>query len=160
MSEFRKQLSVANRYEEWLGNLFGNVKEYGTDNKWDILLENGKTIEVKHDYQSERGNMAIEWWCRDKPSGISVSQADYYVYIYPLENEVWKIKTNKLKTMIQDYKDGLLEENWTSSLFYFGDVAGGDDDGTGEGRSKLYLYKREDIKDVWDVIKIKVPQYK
>jgi len=160
MSEFREQLSVANKYEMWLGNLIGNVKEYNDDNKYDILLENGKTIEVKHDYQSKTGNMAIEWFCRNKPSGISTSKADYYIYIYPLENEIWKIKTKDLKKMIQDYKDGLYEDNWTSPLFYVGNAPGGDEDGTGEGQSKLHLYRRTDIRHLWEVKKIKVPHYK
>lgn len=161
MSDFHEQLTVANKYEHWLGAKFDKNVTYNNNNEYDIKLSCGKTIEVKHDYQTDTGNIAIEWFCRNKPSGISTSNSDYYIYIFPLLQEVWKIKTKELKIMIKDFKNSLHndEDNWTSELYFRENVAGGDDDGTGEGRSKLYLFRRSEVKHKFQVIKMNIPKY-
>jgi hypothetical protein len=109
-------------------------------------------------YITKTGNIAVEWFCRDKPSAISTSKADYWIFIFPLLNEIWKIKTSELRKLIKDFQDGLYQDNWTSEL-YFKNVPGGDDDGTGEGRSKLYLFRRNDVKHLFKIKKINVPKY-
>lgn len=72
--------------------------------------KNGATVlyEVKtdeyctEDYDS--GNMAIELECKKKPSGISCTKADVFVYYYyhlSVDN-LWMIKVDELKKMIKD----------------------------------------------------------
>ena len=152
MDDFPTQLKIANKYEQWLGSKM-DVECYNNDNKYDILLKNGLTIEVKNDFKSETGNVALEYFCRNKPSGISVSQADYYIYLYPKLQEVWKIKTEKLKQMIEDFKNGCHVENWTTEL-YFMRVSGGDDN-----LSKMYLVRQFDIRHLFDIKKMDIPYY-
>lgn len=67
---------------------------YNQDNKFDIDLAKaevrehtlgallaGSTVELKTDYLAlETGNVAVEFRCRGKASGISVSIADYHVF--------------------------------------------------------------------------------
>ncbi len=161
MGEFIEKLTIANKYEKWIGSFMNNVEKYNDDKLYDILLTNGLTIEIKQDFQTYTGNIAIEYWCRDKPSGISTTEADYHIFIFPLLDEVWKIKTSKLKDLIKLYQDGLyIEHNETSELFYIDNAAGGDDDNTGEGRSKLRLMKRSDVIKYFDVNRMVVPIFK
>ena len=162
MSEFKEQLSVANQYERWIAQGFKNVIEFNNDNRYDFKTEDGTTYEVKHDFQTETNNIAIEFECRNKPSCISVTIADYFIFIFPLLNEVWKIKTEKLKKLIKDFKQGLNEENWTSELYYRDNVAGGDYEEKYKGKvSRLHLMKREDVQSYFKVLKCKnIPDFK
>jgi hypothetical protein len=162
MSEFKEQLSVANQYERWIAQGFKNVIEFNNDNKYDFKTEDGTTYEVKHDFQTATNNIAIEFECRNKPSCISVTEADYFIFIFPLLNEVWKIKTEKLKQLIKDFKEGLNEENWTSTLYYRDNVAGGDYEEKYKGKvSRLHLMKREDVQSHFKILKCKnIPDFK
>ena len=77
---------------------------------WDFVLSDSDgvitTWEVKEDFTHKRtGNVGVEYKCRGKPSGISISKADYYVF--KLHNRggstsVYAIKTIKLKRLIQE----------------------------------------------------------
>jgi hypothetical protein len=94
----------------------GLAKVYGVtildnenkDNKYDILaLYKGSHIkfEVKEDFICERtGNVGLEFSCRGKPSGIQVSEADYYIYKLHTASGIqfWIHKTDALKKMIAD----------------------------------------------------------
>lgn len=162
MSEFIEQLTVANKYERWIAQGFKNVIEFNNDNRYDFKTEDGTTYEVKHDFQTATSNIAIEFECRNKPSCISVTEADYFIFIFPLLNEVWKIKTEKLKELIQDFKKGLNEENWTSKLYYRDNVAGGDYEEKYKGKvSRLHLMRREDVQSYFKILKLKnIPDFK
>lgn len=62
---------------------------FNNDNRWDFQLGN-ETYEVKDDqYSAKSGNVAIETSCRGKPSGISVTEADWWVHVIylPTNNE-------------------------------------------------------------------------
>jgi hypothetical protein len=60
------------------------ILAFDNTNKYDILaLIKGKEVkfEVKEDFGGERtGNVAVEFECRGKPSGIAVTEADFYIY--------------------------------------------------------------------------------
>ena len=59
--------------------------QFNQDNKWDITgVKNFKPIsfEIKSDKYENTGNMAIEISDAGKPSGISVSKADMFIYNY------------------------------------------------------------------------------
>ena len=56
-------------------------------------------FEVKWDIMAAKtGNVAIEYESRSKPSGISVTQADYW--IYKIQDEFYLIETIKIKEAI------------------------------------------------------------
>jgi hypothetical protein len=89
------------------------VLERRKDNKYDIALEYTKensqhilTYEVKTDVYSkpgrETGNMFIEYESRGKKSGIETTEADWFVYFYPIWKRVWFIKTEDLKKILNN----------------------------------------------------------
>lgn len=78
------------------------------DNKYDIkMLKNNKpiTYEIKTDTWCNKyrdsGNIFVEFECRGKPSGIEVTQADWFVTFFKNLNQIWFIKTNTIKHLIQ-----------------------------------------------------------
>jgi uncharacterized protein (DUF3820 family) len=87
MSKFQRQLANGNVYEirslmylehDTYEQKQGKFKPYDL-----IITHKSKTykIEVKSDRQAgHTGNMAIEYECNGKPSGISSTEADYYIY--------------------------------------------------------------------------------
>ena len=54
------------------------------------IFENGSKIEVKteRDRWHNTGNIAIEIEFKGKPSGLSVTKADYWIHILSLEDEM------------------------------------------------------------------------
>lgn len=86
------------------GRLISDNKNY----KYDLLIsKEGEliTYEIKTDVyctpERDTGNMFIEFECRDKPSGIMVSEARWFVTFYKGLNEIWYIKTKELLKLIQ-----------------------------------------------------------
>lgn len=84
--------------------------EFGQINgeTWFHELVTNKKIEVKSDRKTvDTGNVYIEYWSRGKPSGISTSQSDFYVYKVG-EEEAIIISTpylkQKLKQLVADGK--------------------------------------------------------
>jgi hypothetical protein len=78
--------------------------EFGVLNgeTWFHELVSGKKIEVKSDRRTiETGNVYIEYWSRGKPSGISTTQSDYYVYKVAEEQAII-IATSQLKIKIKE----------------------------------------------------------
>lgn len=81
-------------YDVKLKTIFGQVK-----------------IEMKCDYSHAKyGNVAVEYWSRGKPSGIMITEADYWIYrIYEKDGTsgMYLIKTTDLVLMISNhmYKD-------------------------------------------------------
>tara|TARA_R100001230_G_C5662561_1_gene167210 strand:- start:1 stop:480 length:480 start_codon:yes stop_codon:yes gene_type:complete len=91
----------------------------GADYRFDINLLEGKlsesniaeileTIEVKKDYQAWRtGNIAVEYECNGKPSGVSTTKAKYVAYILVDQDQTDKImffiKTGVLLQMCRQY---------------------------------------------------------
>lgn len=106
-------------------------------NAYDLLMKDstGKqfTIETKEDFTCERtGNVGVEYHCRGKPSGISVSQADFYYYKIHEPGGIislYKIPTAELKAMI-------------AQRLYCRDITGGDPG----SNSKNYLFRLPIIK--------------
>ena len=87
---------------------------YGNTNKFDIMFQNvGQYpvfFEVKTDYWEKEmdeggsGNMAIEYKCRGKPSGIRTTIAQWYAYYFPnlSGDQLWIINVEKLKELIKE----------------------------------------------------------
>ena len=83
--DFRWDLKVGQLFEDELAN----------------ILER-KTIEVKTDFMaSQTGNVFVEFFCRNKPSGIATTQADYWAFILG-EKTVVLLPTERLKVLARE----------------------------------------------------------
>lgn len=102
------------------------LEEHSTIKEFDIkgkYKDKEITFEVKWDIMAEKtGNVAIEYESRGKMSGISVTQADYW--IYKILSKFYLIKTEKIKEKIKRRS-------------YYRDVTGGDKG----SNTKMYLVK-------------------
>lgn len=77
-----------NKLSDWDINLAEG--QWGENLLTEILMDSGDKLEIKTDYQWQRtGNIYVEYECyyvqagKDKPSGLSVSKAPYYVFVLP-----------------------------------------------------------------------------
>ena len=109
---FEEDLKTGHKAEEYILNeLKGfdpTVKRVeGYEKRFDIVGDEA-TYEVKYDITSkETGNVAIEYMCNGKPSGISTTKADYWVYVYYLDDWVWQmmyVEEFKLDLKLGDFK--------------------------------------------------------
>jgi hypothetical protein len=96
-SDFRYDLEIGQEYESRFADLF-----------------RGKKFEVKTDFHSHKtGNIAIEYKSRGKPSGISTTESDFYVYIIPmapLKNIMIILPVNELKEITKKKaKEGFIK---------------------------------------------------
>jgi len=97
-----------------------------------VIKEGVKTIIKKRD----TGNMFIEKESRGKLSGISVTEASWFVMYFPYFQEAWFIRVPKLRELINN------------NNFY---VATGGDPGS---NTKGYLIRRNQFKEHFKVQKI------
>jgi len=109
--DFDKDLPIAQSAEKEVAALLrsaynANILEFRHDNKYDIKAKIGNktfTFEVKQDFTcAHTGNVGVEFECRGRKSGISVSKSDYYVYIIhrPDGKKVFILPTKNIKNMI------------------------------------------------------------
>jgi hypothetical protein len=106
-NDFRFDVALQKEFEheENLANLLKELsKDLGGDNR---------RFELKHDYQTHKtGNVYIEFESRQKPSGISTSQSDWYVFL--LEPILIFIPTKVLKEIAHNYPVKLGGDDLTS----------------------------------------------
>jgi hypothetical protein len=88
--------------------------KYNDDSAFDILFENDEydvvTYEVKTDLfeknmdEGGTGNMAIEYKCRGKKSGIRKTKAMYFAYYIPnvRDKQLWVIEVEDLKKLLKN----------------------------------------------------------
>ena len=88
------------------------ILNFNNDNKYDFIDSNNIKYEVKYDgYSIKSGNFFIEYKGYGKPSGISTTEAQYYIITDG--NNYYMICTKKLKGLCAQYgvtrctKDGL-----------------------------------------------------
>jgi hypothetical protein len=102
--------------------------EYNNDFKFDLKVGqakevelgnilNDKTIEIKYDLKAlETNNVYVEYQSRNKPSGISTTNSDYYCFAFG--NTFHLIETKSLKEKCRKYlntnRDKLGGDNNTS----------------------------------------------
>lgn len=104
---FKEDLKFGQKYELIALKYFEyNTYKQNNDNRYDLLLDDKIKVEVKADRLSHlTNNIAIEYECFNEPSGISTSEADFYIYfIIKPNNEytVYKFKTDELKDIIKN----------------------------------------------------------
>ena len=84
-NDFKYDLKVSQVKEEALGEIFNSAK-----------------IEVKYDLKAHiTGNVYVEYISRGKPSGISISEADYYCFC--IKNTYHLIESKELKNKCRKY---------------------------------------------------------
>lgn len=95
----------------------GKFKDYDLT----IIKDNIKTtIEVKCDRQaSTTNNLCIEYECNKKPSGITTTKADFWIYfiVFPNYDECYKIPTTELKELIKGTKQVIGGDNYSSKMY-------------------------------------------
>ena len=87
-SSFTHDLNFGEKAEDWLNEMFSN----------------GKLIEVKNDRIIHKtGNIFIEYESRGKPSGLSTTTANYWIYRMNELDIAFIIPTDKLKMICREY---------------------------------------------------------
>jgi len=108
-----EEIEVVKQLEIICGDSFIRAVRGEKRKEYDLLIETifgSTTIEVKTDYSHARyGNVAVEFSCRGKSSGISTTEADYWIYrIYEKDGSsaLYMISHFALVDMIinQEYK--------------------------------------------------------
>jgi hypothetical protein len=105
---FQKLLKVGQYWEneaqkiiiKYLNNSV-HVIEICNDYKYDFRLSNNITYECK--MNSNRLNIFVEHLQYGRPSGISITQAEYYIFIipHPMSDYFLLIQTDDLKELIK-----------------------------------------------------------
>lgn len=131
MKKFYNDLMFAEKYELLVPTIIENDGYERCNNKdYDIMLKHGdvnKYYEVKCDrLMHKTNNICIEFECFGKPSGITTSKSDYYVYFELLSDDkhnVYIIPTKRIKKRIakQEYKRTLCGGDNKASKFYLFD---------------------------------------
>lgn len=143
--DFKKDIILGEDGEEIVKNYLINLgfgflnKNY--DCKYDLkMLYKDKqiTYEIKTDvYPKDTGNIVVEFESRNKLSGISITEADYFVTYFLHFGEIWNISTKKLKLMINHLNPRIF-------------VGAGD---TGSN-TKLYSFKKYEVQKFFKIHKI------
>lgn len=115
---WRKDLAWGERWERVIGLylFFNGVSEmtYNNDSRYDIkgvYKSNVTKFEIKSDRYKNTGNMALEIYDNGKLSGISVSEADVFIYNYTNISELYVylffIPLVELKKVLKDNESKL-----------------------------------------------------
>ena len=75
------------------------------------LLNGEEKVEVKTDRMAHlTGNIAVEFRCRGKLSGISTTEADYWAFVLNQNKRIIFIEVNELKRIAREcFKEGLIK---------------------------------------------------
>jgi hypothetical protein len=131
---FIADLKFGNIYEQdCLTRLKGAKIIQGKFKPYDVIDEKGIKYEVKADrWTYKTHNLCIEFECNNKPSGITSSEADYYMYyIVNTDNKekpyeyVLKIPSDDIRALIEDKKYHKVQKGgngWRSKFYLFRDT--------------------------------------
>jgi hypothetical protein len=136
MNDFHGCLAMGQKFEKKALKYFTYDKVYFPKGLWkeyDFILDDDIKVEVKSDcLAGKTGNLAIEYKCNNKASGLTATTADFWIYFVrydynDLENfDVYKIPIKKLRKKCKKY--GVIK-------------SGGDNN-----RARMYLVKKEKFK--------------
>jgi hypothetical protein len=112
-TDLQNNIQYENKAAERVKSIFPYVSiQTNDDYKYDFIIQpENLSFEVKTDHLALRtNNFFIEFFCRGRPSGISKSEADYYIF-HDLKL-FYMIPTTKLKELIincpiRETSDGL-----------------------------------------------------
>lgn len=135
---FHRDLHRAKKTEVDVANYLAeetrsSIKILNDTKEFDIVLERvGKNyvIEVKEDFMAAKtGNVAVEYECRGKPSGINVTKADVYAYVIHEGEGVRQLHLVESKVL----------KKAISKKMYHRTVVGGDRG----SNTKMYLFTKD-----------------
>jgi len=125
---FVADLAFGNKWQQWYISRAQpqevEIKE-GNFKAYDAILDG-----EKYEFKAEKliakyGNICIEYLSRGNPSGISSTEADYYV-IMSIENdsvkEMWKVPTAEIKRLISEkayHRDTAGGDGWANQMLLF-----------------------------------------
>lgn len=147
--DFNKDILTGEQGQQFIREFLENrgflfIDECHT-NEYDLKMSyNNKeyTYEIKTDvYKKNTGNLVIEFESRNKPSGINVTRADFFVTYFPFLGEIWNISSNSLKMLINDIKPKVFEHS-----------------GDQNSNTKLYRLKKSEVAQYFKVYKVSIPQ--
>lgn len=147
MGEFTKDLKIGQHAQNYIikelsEELPGLKSIQGNFSNYDLVSDDGYTIEVKFDIKSKlTDNIAIEYEYNRKPSGIAKTKAIEWIHIYYMDDG-WVFSRLKIHTL-KEY----LRSNWK----YFKKLEGGDNNS-----SKIVLIPIDDFADVFNFVRIAV----
>jgi hypothetical protein len=119
---FHRDLEFASVYERRIPELFENKKHWFSprgSKEYDVGITNGDDDDILFEVKADRrtkhtGNVAIEFRCRGKDSGITTTGSDYWVYFIDGTERYYVIPT-------QNIRDAIDQKKWSRT------VRGGDD---------------------------------
>jgi len=125
---FNKDLPIAKETERKVAALLEQmgftVLDDNDTNAYDIRVlydTDELKIEVKEDFKcQETGNVAVETFCRGKPSGLSVTQAQIYAYVIHKGDGITLALTH-----VDDIKDAIANNNYRGRVDDCGDAGSG-----------------------------------
>jgi len=126
---FRADLEFGEAYQQKLLDLI-QYDTYtiakGKFKPWDVQITHDSdtiTFEVKSDRKAQQsGNMVIEFECNNKPSGITSTEADYWVYFVDGTTDYYLIPTAEIREAIvkQQYKRIVRGgDGWRAKMYLF-----------------------------------------
>lgn len=121
------------------------VMSEGKNAKYDFsLIPPPVHVEVKSDYYCQKsGNVAVEVECRGKPSGLAVTEADWWVYRIHTADDVINVLVDPDILTHAIASDSMEREPKIR------EVIGGD----ANSNTKMYLFKLADFLKLGEVIK-------
>ena len=154
-NDFEKDLVDGHKGEEAVRHFVETVMQkqfikFNDNERYDILFQNDYeepvTFEVKTDYWEKdwdkggSGNMAIEYKCRGRPSGIRKTMATHFAYYFPniSDKHLWVIEVKNLKNLLKECDFKRVKGGET---YYDSD----------EKVAKLFLFNRFDYKEWFDI---------
>ena len=100
LKEFQPYEVIASEKVEKLFDV--KIISFNNDCRYDFIDNNGHKYEVKTEPTSKRtGNYFIEYQGYGKPSGISTTEAKYYIFSDTINYYI--IKTKKLKLLVAQH---------------------------------------------------------
>lgn len=87
-----------------------SIISFNNTGSHDAIIKTNKRGNIKVEIKTDRwekfnritNNMVIETFCRGKLSGISRTEADYFIYFYPEWEIAYMIAVDKLKTIMKE----------------------------------------------------------
>ena len=130
LTNFIGDLALGNKYEKIFMSYISKTSKslsqmQGKFSAYDICAD-GVYYEIKSDRKAHAtNNICIEYECSQKPSGISVTTADFYIYfiIQPDDSHhVYKIPVSYIKQLVEDKKyskDVKGGDGWRAAMYLF-----------------------------------------